>query len=194
MVSFIVYTYRGEKMDDQELIRGIKVNNSFCLNLLIEKYISYITSVIAHVGKNYLTRQDIEEISADAFTSLWEYKDEFVLEGKSVKSYLAAIARNRVKNVLCMRKIKLLPLEEDLIDSELYVEEIVANRQMYEQINDIVNEMQEPDKEIFIRRYFYYEKTSQIAKELSINKKTIETRILRGREKLRKIILERGVL
>jgi len=181
-------------MNDQELIRGIKVNNSFCLNLLIEKYISYITSVIAHVGKNYLTRQDIEEISADAFTSLWEYKDEFVLEGKSVKSYLAAIARNRVKNVLCMRKIKLLPLEEDLIDSELYVEEIVANRQMYEQINDIVNEMQEPDKEIFIRRYFYYEKTSQIAKELSINKKTIETRILRGREKLRKIILERGVL
>ncbi len=194
MVSFIVYTYGGEKMNDQELIRGIKVNNSFCLNLLIEKYISYITSVIAHVGKNYLTRQDIEEISADAFTSLWEYKDEFVLEGKSVKSYLAAIARNRVKNVLCMRKIKLLPLEEDLIDSELYVEEIVANRQMYEQINDIVNEMQEPDKEIFIRRYFYYEKTSQIAKELSINKKTIETRILRGREKLRKIILERGVL
>lgn len=181
-------------MDDQELVKGIKANNSSCLKQLMDKYIGYIISVIAHIGKNYLTRQDIEEISEDVFISFWEYRYDFILEGKSVKSYLATIARNKAKNVLYSRKIELLPLEDDFIDSGLFVEEIVENKQLYEQINHIVNEMQEPDKEIFIRRYFYYEKISQIAKELSINKKTIETRILRGREKLRKIILERGII
>ena len=60
-------------------------------------------------------------------------------------------------------------------------------------IKDCVMQMREPDQSIFIYYYYYYYKTHEIAKALSLKQKTVESRLIRGREKLKQFLMERGI-
>ena len=46
--------------------------------------------------------------------------------------------------------------------------------------------MEEPDREIFLRHYFYCQGVAEIALALDMNTNTVKTRLRRGREKLRR--------
>ena len=59
-------------------------------------------------------------------------------------------------------------------------------------INELVSALPEPDREIFIRRYFYMEKLSEIAKHIGINPATVGTKLFRGKKKLEQLLKERG--
>jgi len=45
--------------------------------------------------------------------------------------------------------------------------------------------MTQPDKEIFLRFYYYCQSISVIAEKMGMNQSTVKTRLKRGREKLR---------
>ena len=49
----------------------------------------------------------------------------------------------------------------------------------------------EPDREIFLRYYYYEQKIAEIADEMAMNAGTVKSRLRRGREKLRQT-LEKG--
>lgn len=49
----------------------------------------------------------------------------------------------------------------------------------------MVQDMGEPDREIFIRRYFYLEKVRDIASRLNMQEKAVTARIRRAKDKLR---------
>ena len=53
--------------------------------------------------------------------------------------------------------------------------------------------MSHPDREIFLRHYYYCQTVSQISGEMGINVSTVKTKLRRGREKLRKQLCEGGV-
>ena len=46
------------------------------------------------------------------------------------------------------------------------------------------------DREIFLRHYFWHQPVQQIAREMGKNGSAIKSRLARGREKLRKILLK----
>ncbi|MEF9971380.1 MAG: sigma factor-like helix-turn-helix DNA-binding protein, partial [Oscillospiraceae bacterium] len=52
--------------------------------------------------------------------------------------------------------------------------------------------MELPDREIFLRHYYYYQALAQISVEMEINVSTVKTRLRRGREKLKEILHEGG--
>ena len=68
---------------------------------------------------------------------------------------------------------------------------------MQEEDNKLVlaalNTLPEPDREIFIRRYFYMEKIIDIAEVLHLNVQTVGTKLFRGKKKLERALKERGV-
>lgn len=45
--------------------------------------------------------------------------------------------------------------------------------------------MGEPDREIFLRHYYYCQSVTDIAAALDMNANTVKTRLRRGRERLR---------
>lgn len=179
-------------MNDRELFEGIKQKDTSCLEKFIEKYSDYIAKIVTCVGGKSLRKQDIEEITADVFISIWQNAEKINMVGDSMKSYLGAIARNKTKTVLSSKKVELLPLNEDILAKGILTDDILE-KETYELVNKTVCEMEEPDREIFIRRYFFFEKVREIAEHLSMNKKTVETRLLRGREKLKSMLVERGI-
>ena len=50
-----------------------------------------------------------------------------------------------------------------------------------------------PDREIFLRRYYLYEKVNDIATRLNLSAKVVEHKLARGRQRLREKLMKRGV-
>jgi len=177
------------------LLKGIKAQKPSCYEALIDKYIAYVTVVVSSVARESLSCADIEEISSDVFIKIWTDAQKISLRGESLKPYLAQIARNMAINkIRAARRQEVLPLNEDVvIASEDMPEDEVISLEKTRIINETVGSLGEPDKEIFIRRYFYLEKVNEIAVKLDINENTVATKLYRARAFLKNKLTERGV-
>lgn len=181
-------------MGDLKLIKGIKNGNQKSLGKLIDKYYNYVFTIVYSIVGKIMATEDIEEICADVFVSLWNSADNIDPAYREIKSYIAAIARNTAKNRLKAMKGIDLPLDEEIIiiDSN-EVEKEVLHDELSQILNECVSNLKEPDREIIIRYYFFYEKVKDIADELNINESTVKTKLFRSRNKLKNMIIERGL-
>ena len=59
-------------------------------------------------------------------------------------------------------------------------------------IKQTVLTLPHPDREIFLRHYYYCQPLTIISQEMNINISTIKTKLHRGRKKLKEIIIEGG--
>lgn len=84
-------------MKDKRLILKLKQGDSKALNIIIEKYSSYVYTVIRNIIGDYMTEEDIEEVASDSFVNLWNNSDK-LSEDRPLTPYLSAIARNAAKN------------------------------------------------------------------------------------------------
>jgi RNA polymerase sigma-70 factor (ECF subfamily) len=114
-----------------------------------------------------------------------------VEEGK-LKAWLAAVTRNTAKNRLRSYHLA-LPLEDDyfILDVPDVEDELLA-QELKKLTREAVSSLPEPEHSIFVRYYFLYQKISEIAEAMDINASTVRTKLLRGREKLKAYLLERG--
>ena len=62
-----------------------------------------------------------------------------------------------------------------------------------EMLFGLIEDMKSPDREIFIYRYYEQNSIREIAEALSISVKSVEGRLARGRERLKKQMLQRGI-
>lgn len=58
-------------MGDKSLIRGIKKGEQKSLEMLIDKYYNYVFTIVYNITADFIEIEDIEEICADVFISLW---------------------------------------------------------------------------------------------------------------------------
>ncbi len=71
-------------------------------------------------------------------------------------------------------------------------EESLLIREQAALAQQAIREMPEPDREIFLRHYYYFQTIAQIAGEMQLNGSTIKTKLRRGREKLKRTIQKGG--
>lgn len=72
------------------------------------------------------------------------------------------------------------------------VEEELLEKDIRRLTRQAVDNLPEPDRSIFMRYYFLYQKTEEIAAALELNPAAVRQRLSRGREKLKKHLEERG--
>ena len=83
-------------------------------------------------------------------------------------------------------RVQVLPLDEDiLILDEDSVFDSLEREDQDQLIRKLVYSMPQPDKEIFLRFYYYCQSVSVIANQMQMNPSTIKTKLRRGRERLR---------
>ena len=58
---------------------------------------------------------------------------------------------------------------------------------------EAVDSLGEPDRSIFLRYYYLYQKTDEIAAAMGIKPSIVRNRLSRGREKLKTRLVERGL-
>lgn len=183
-------------MNDQEILIMLKKNPEQGIHKLMVLY----GGAISTICRNFLydcSEADVEEAIADTFIHFWKNREKFELkENYSLKSYLYAIARNVARDMRRkQKKADIFSMEELSLElpSEYRLENEVERRRSEAILHTCLEEMKEPDKSVFLYRYFYGYKTKDIAELLSLTTKQVENILYRGKEKLRKDLLERGI-
>ena len=184
-------------MTDQEILITLKKNPEQGIHLMMNLY----GGAIATICRNFLydcSENDIEEAIADTFIHFWKNRDNFQLNQKySLKSYLYAIARNVSRDMRRkQKKADIFSLEELSLDlpSSYSLENELERKECEAILHTCLENMKEPDKSVFLYRYFYGYHIRDIAAKLCLHKKQVENILYRGKEKLRKDLLERGIL
>ena len=178
-------------MTERTLLRQLKDGDTGALSEIIALYTPYLHTIASNIMAPQLPREDIEEAVSDAFVELWTHRTE-LLPGK-LKAWLAVVTRNKAKDALRSHKLA-EPLNDDLLelacDGDL--EKELLQKELGQLARQAVDTMGEPDREIFRRHYFLYQKTEEIAAVLNMNAATVRTHLARGRERLRVYFNERG--
>jgi RNA polymerase sigma-70 factor, ECF subfamily len=128
-----------------------------------------------------------KEIVQDAFVSLWEKRDSIDLS-KPVKTYLSTSVRNRCLNWLRDNKKfnkDILSMEELLSDYGVEPQDTLAESELRESIKDAIRELPEKCREIFILSRYENLKYHQIASQLEISVKTVETQMSKAIKHMR---------
>ena len=170
-------------MTEEKALKQMQQGSQEALCLLIERYTPYVSTVIHNIIGSSMAQADIEETTADVFFTLWQNAKKVRVQ--SLKSYLAAVARN-----LALKKLretgKTLSLEDDRLVLETEApENEMEKKELGLAVRRAVLDMGEPDREIFLRHYFFFQPLSQISQEMGIGLSALKSRLYRGREKLK---------
>lgn len=170
--------------DEKKLLFRLQRQDETALRKAIELYTPYLNAVIYRTVGAALSREDIEEIISDVFVSLWRNAERIDLRKGTIRSYIAAAARNLTYKRLGASH-PTVPLDElSLSDAPKFVAEPSTERLLW----DSVAELGEPDNELFVRYYKYGESLKQISAATGLKLSTVKTRLSRGKKKLKHIL------
>ena len=150
-------------MDERDALKKMICKDEDALAWFIDRYAPYVSTIIYNILVN---------------------------PGK-VKAYLGGIARNKAKEYT--RKIGTeLSLEDDIIIiSDENLEHDFEKREQAKYIQEAVLALNAPEREIFLRYYFFYQPIATIATEMNLEPANVKTKLYRGRKRLKEI-LENG--
>jgi RNA polymerase sigma-70 factor (ECF subfamily) len=184
-------------MEDEKIIRLIISRDEKGLELLLEKYQSFILYLLHGMLASY--PQDLEECFNDIRLKLWNNIESFDATRSSLKTYITHIVRNAA-----IDKIRKIKREQRYIDktinfdegylgtvaNEQSAEEIVFNEENKKMFLSAIKKLKKKDQELFFRKYYYLQPNAQIAEELGRSEKTIEGRITKIRKKIKQYVKE----
>lgn len=177
-------------MEEKNALRAMKQKDEKALEWFIDRYAAYVNTIIYNIIGSKMTVSDVEEVTSDVFLVFWSNADK--VKPDKIKAYLGGIARNKAKEKT--RELRQeIALEDDIIIlSDLNLESTYEMREQAQVLKKAVLSMQCPDREIFLRHYFYYQTVEQISQEMKINSSTVKTHLRRGRAKLKEMLNEGG--
>ena len=175
-------------MTETQLIKELARGELSALEALVERYTPYVSSVAARILRG--RQADVEELTADVFLTVWENRER--LRPGKVKSYLGAIARNRAFNLLRAYREN-LPLEGDVLLLETDgPEKELDRRETARIVHQALSQLDRPQRELFVRHYYYGQTVREAALAMGVNLSTAKTWLRRGRETLKSILKKEG--
>jgi RNA polymerase sigma-70 factor, ECF subfamily len=178
-----------------------KMELSGCIGALYDRYGRLVYSIALHVVGDAETA---EEITQDVFVRAWEGAAGYRPELAKVSSWLVSIARHRAIDELRRRGSR---REEDLTDwpedtdperepdlvAPTSTEETVENSLQQHSIRQIVAGLPSDQRQVLALAYFQGLSQTQIAEHLGEPLGTVKSRIRLSMQKLRALMLERGI-
>lgn len=185
-------------MRDTEILDLYWERNEQAIVETQHSYGKYCGSIAYHILHN---REDADECVNDTWLRAWyaippKRPDKFAL-------FLGTITRNlsfdkwKRKNALKRGNGEMeLALEElmECVPAAHSTEDAVEAAELERMINDFLHTLPERECNVFLRRYWYVEEYSEIARKLSMNLNTVKTSLFRTRGKLKTFLEQEGVV
>jgi RNA polymerase sigma-70 factor (ECF subfamily) len=171
-------------ISEKDLIVRLKGGDQTAFELLFH---FYYPGLVIYSTQFLGDRAEAEEVAQDFFVRLWQ-KHQHLIPAESLKGYLFSSVRNGSLNVLKHKKIEEKYLKEMLDLSEhhlVYDPDLYVVSELQEKIKSSINELPEQCRKIFIMNRIQGMKNEDIALELEISKRTVETQISKSLKVLR---------
>lgn len=175
-------------MNETELVKALRRGDLSALEELIDLYTPFVSSVLARILRG--RQADVEELTADVFLAVWDSRGK--LRPGNLKGYLGTIARNRAFNLLRADK-ESLPLEDDVLLLETSgPDRELDRRETARVVNAALSRLDRPQRELFVRHYYYGQAVQEAALAMGLNLSTAKTWLRRGRETLKTYLRKEG--
>lgn len=175
--------------DEVDFIEALKKKQDWALQEIVTRYLPVVKPVVSKILLAYGGQGLVEECINDIFFSCWCNADKFT--GNTVlefKKWIYKIAK--YKAIDYYRKAagsKEIPLEKVEIGNSIFsAEDTCVKQENKRQLIKWIGELGQPDKNIFIMKYFWGETSEKIAERLGITQSAVDNRLYRGRLKLGK--------
>jgi RNA polymerase sigma-70 factor, ECF subfamily len=170
-------------IDDRNLFLMIKQSDKKSFEILFRTYYAPLCQFSHKYVKD---KDDCEEIVQGFFLKLWDKREELEIN-QSVRNYLFSSIRNRCLNHIKHDKIKLeyqseiLKNPEGQIDTTNFIMEV----NLIEKIDQCISALPDRRREIFVLSREHGLKYREIADQLGISIKTVETQMGQALKELR---------
>jgi len=179
----IIAVVMGMKKDmsDEELLRGIRNNDSSCFEVLFRKYYPMLTSFVTGIIKDH---NRAEDISQNIFMRLWSMR--FSLDDSSpIRNYLCVCARNAAIDFLRARsQVRQGSIPEDITSNENLEDKISASFTLGI-LQASIPDMPEQRSRIFRMSREEHLSNEEIAEHLGLSVRTVEKHIQLALKELR---------
>ena len=177
-------------LNDKKIISAIIDRDEQMLAFVVQKYSRLLWKIAASILINAASIQDVEECIADVFIYLWQYPEKYDPDKAKLSSWLSVIARtkaiDRYRQNIRKRE---LPMEEIVAEGLTHTEIAVIDAEK-EKVLSCIGQLDEREKELIIRRYYYEQKPAEIAVVMGMPKKQVENKLYHAKQRLKKMMEE----
>ena len=184
-------------MDDHLIVQMFRDRDEDALAAAKEKYEKYLT----YIANNVLhDRGESEECVSDALLAAWESIPP--QNPDNLKTYLGKLTRE-IAISRWRRNTSGKRIRSDLVRSLDEIEEIVSSgdpdsefeeAELSREISRFLFSVNEDKRNVFIRRYWFYDPVKSICKRYGFGKSKVLMMLKRTREDLARYLKERGYL
>ena len=176
-------------MNDLQTISAIASADGAVMNHIIDQYSKLMWSIAGTILTSVGTTQDIEECVADTFIYLWEHPKKFNAKRGKLKTFLCIVARSKATDrYRKLSRQSTASLDDDVLMSTLDITNDVLSDDTKRSLISAIQLLEEPSKEIILRRYYYEQKPKEIAFALDMPVKQVENQLYRTKLKLRQLL------
>lgn len=175
-------TIRG--IEEKELIVRLKNGDQTAFELLFH---FYYPGLVMYSSQFTASRAEAEEIVQDFFVRFWQ-KHQQLVASDTLKNYFFLSIKNSSLNFLKHKKIEERYIKEmsELSNHHLvYEPDLYISSELQEKIKNGIDHLPEKCREIFIMSRIRGMKNEEIAEELHLSKRTVETQISKALKVLR---------
>ena len=175
----------SDRAADTELLRRIRSGDERALETVFRAYYQSMCTVVRRI----VFAPDVaEELVQDVFFKLWN-KREQLAEIDALKTYLYRAARNTALNHLRRQKLELLHEEREAVKGEPSTvestDDSASAAEVTEAVKRAINRLPTRCREIFLMSRDGGLTYNEIASELGLSVKTVETQMGRALKSLR---------
>lgn len=175
-----------EKRDDIELIQLMIAGNDLAFKMLYDKYYASLC-----LFANKILCDDDASIDVVQDMMVWLYEERATLEIDNVKSFLFRAVHNRCLNVLKHQKVERMyaeKVQQTAVEADDSIDNIINATETTAKIASAIESLPDQCKLIFKRSRFDGDSNDEIAAQLGISKRTVETQISKALRRLREAL------
>ena len=182
-------------MDDPRIIQLYLARNEQAIKETDVKYGKLCHSIAYNILNN---REDSEECVNDTYEGVWNAIPPTI--PNNLMSFVCKIARNlSLKRLEFMKREKrsqamLVSLEEleAILPDERYAPG-VSDEDVGKRIGDFLHSQKEDVRNVFIRKYYFFDSVADIAKRYSFTESKVKNMLFHTRNKLKDYLIKEGV-
>lgn len=157
--------------------------------MLVDFYRTHRARLVNFAVARLGNKEEAEDLVQDVFVKLVSY--ECVVNKATIQSFVFTIANNEVKNILRRRLFRHRMEEYVTYESELQhcaVERVVEYHDMLCIVQHCMDELSPTCAKVYRMSLFEDKCAGDIAKELNVSKRTIESQLFASRKQMRVLV------
>lgn len=170
---------------EEQLVNAVKQGNMNAFKFMVEKFENDIAKTVIGMLGNVTEADDVgQEVFIRFYDSIKKFRGD-----SSLKTYLTRIAINLSLNELKRRKAKRWLVFEDGYHEVRSIKDEFKSNEIKEMVDLALKELEPNFRSVVVLRLLQGYSTRETSEILNLPQGTVLSRLARGQEKLRQIIL-----